>query len=186
MAALNLISFGISSFTFSLALNRWDVLAKPDQLSFIKGNVISIILTIITYLIAIGLFVWQSLPGWGSFSVYLNTPHGPYYMQIREYLNLIECFIQVDIEQGLMVVSIVLYAWCLTAIIYKRVSTGTKLANHEKFLFVQTLTPCLVRVIANAISMFILSSDTWFLVLINALFFFEACHYPFLYLIFNK
>uniref|UniRef100_A0A914DFN0 Uncharacterized protein n=1 Tax=Acrobeloides nanus TaxID=290746 RepID=A0A914DFN0_9BILA len=118
--------------------------------------------------------------------VYLNTPYGPYYMQVREYLNLTEYYIQVDIEQGLMVASIFLYAWCLTAIIYKRVVTGTKLATKERFLFVQTLTPCLVRVIANVISMVIPSSETWFLILTSALFFFETCHYPFLYLIFNK
>uniref|UniRef100_A0A914CH24 Uncharacterized protein n=1 Tax=Acrobeloides nanus TaxID=290746 RepID=A0A914CH24_9BILA len=186
IAGLNMISFGISSFTFALALNRWDVIAKPDRLRFIKGDFVSLFLTVLTYLLATGFFVWQSLPGWGRFMVHLNTQYGPYYLQVREYQNLTEYFIQVDIEQGLMVASIVLYVWCITAIIYKRYTTGTKLANNEKFLFVQTLTPCIVRVIADGISMYITTSDNWFLILTSAMFFFEACHYPFLYLIFNK
>lgn len=43
IAGLNMISFGISSFTFSLAFNRWDVIAKPDFVKFINGDVISIV-----------------------------------------------------------------------------------------------------------------------------------------------
>jgi hypothetical protein len=38
-----MISFGISSFTFALALNRWDVIAKPDRLRFIKGDFVSLV-----------------------------------------------------------------------------------------------------------------------------------------------
>lgn len=51
--------------------------------------------------------------------VYFETPNGPYFEQVREYQSLEAFYIQADIEQGLMVLSLALYLWCIVTIVYK-------------------------------------------------------------------
>ena len=49
----------------------------------------------------------------------IQTAKGPQYVQVREYKGLDAIFVQTDIEQGLMVFSLILYLWCLIDIIYQ-------------------------------------------------------------------
>lgn len=49
----------------------------------------------------------------------ITTQNGPVFIQVREYRSLEAFYVQTDVEQGLMILSLVLYVWCLVDIIYK-------------------------------------------------------------------
>jgi hypothetical protein len=89
------------------------------------------IIIISSYLLGLTMLIWQSLPGWGRFMLNIQTAKGPQYIQVREYKNLDVFFIQTDIEQGLMVFSLILYLWCLIDIIYQVMYLCTNIRAFE-------------------------------------------------------
>uniref|UniRef100_A0A914EBE6 Uncharacterized protein n=1 Tax=Acrobeloides nanus TaxID=290746 RepID=A0A914EBE6_9BILA len=108
VAIQDAVSIAISTLTWALALNRWDVLANPVKIEWIN----------------------------------------------RKWLYL------------------------------RYVSNN--ISKKELLLFAQALFPCLVRIVANAITMAYTSRVPWFLLSTNLMWLLESCHYPFLYLLLNK
>uniref|UniRef100_A0A914DLU0 Uncharacterized protein n=1 Tax=Acrobeloides nanus TaxID=290746 RepID=A0A914DLU0_9BILA len=186
-AGLNGTSIGITILTFGLALNRWEVLAWPKL--FFKFNTkgyLDMLIIVLSYLIGIGLFILQILPGYGRFMVYVNVPSGPFLEAFQEYQGGKIIDYQFYAEQSLMIASVLLYAYCIIVIVYERLLAKIKQPRKELLLFVQTFFPCIMRILANEITSYYYASGNLYLIGITFCWILESCHYPFLYFLFNR